>query len=161
MKRQQVSERYLIRIISLIGRQYFEEMLNEKDRVIKEKTAELNRLLKASGDDLIIPEVDLDGTTTNKESKPQSLSKYDDENLKSMKALYEHQIELLKVKIQMLEKTCLNYKQGIKDMNKSFGYQQHADEMSSIQIFKDLMQDLQKTNAQLETERIELQVTYL
>ena len=75
-----------------------------------------------------------------------------------MKSLYEHQIDLLKVKIQMLEKTCLNYKQGIKDMNKSFGYQQQADEMNSIQVFKNLMTELQRANAQLETERIDLRV---
>ena len=73
-----------------------------------------------------------------------------------MKALYEHQIELLKVKIEMLEKTCSNYQQGIKEMNKSFGYQQQCDEMASMQNFKDIMQQLQKTNDQLETERIDL-----
>ncbi len=78
--------------------------------------------------------------------------------IKSIKALYEHQIELLKVKIEMLEKTCANYQQGIKDMNRNFGFQQHTDEITSMQIFRDLMQQLQKTNVQLETERIDLQV---
>jgi len=134
-------------------------MLNEKDKIIKEKTAELSRLLKANtNDEVSSPETGLEEDTTKNETTSAVITKYDDENLKNMKALYEHQIELFKVKIQMLEKTCLNYKQGIKEMNKSFGYQQQADEMSSIQMFKDLMQDLQKTNAQLETEKIELQV---
>ena len=64
----------------------------------------------------------------------------------------------LKVKIEILEKTCGNYQQGIKEMNKSFGYQQQCDEMASMQTFKEIMQQLQKTNVQLETERIDLQV---
>lgn len=88
----------------------------------------------------------------------EAIQKFDDQNMKNMKSLYEHQIDLLKKKIEMLEKTCENYKQGIKEMNKSFGYQQQNDEMASIQVFKDIMQQLQKTNVQLETERIDLQV---
>jgi len=47
---------------------------------------------------------------------------------------------------------------GIKEMNKSFGQQQQTDEMTSMATFKDLMQQMHKTNAQLETERIDLQV---
>ncbi len=43
-------------------------------------------------------------------------------------------------------------------MNKSFGQQQQTDEMTSMATFKDLMQQMHKTNAQLETERIDLQV---
>ncbi|RMZ94614.1 hypothetical protein BpHYR1_051306, partial [Brachionus plicatilis] len=43
-------------------------------------------------------------------------------------------------------------------MNKNFGIQQLSDEVNSIQTFKDLMQDLQKTNVYLETEKIDLQV---
>ena len=47
---------------------------------------------------------------------------------------------------------------GIKEMNKNFGLKQQNDEASSIQIFKDLMQDLQKTNVSLETAKIDLEV---
>ena len=47
---------------------------------------------------------------------------------------------------------------GIKEMNKSFGHQQQTDELASMANFKELMQQMHKTNAQLETERIELQV---
>jgi len=55
-------------------------------------------------------------STTNNNNENSSLStiqKYDAENLKNIKSLYEHQIDLLKVKIDMLEKTCNNYKKGM------------------------------------------------
>lgn len=135
------------------GRQYFEEMLNEKDSLIKEKTIEVTRLKKKFGDDSN-PTDELNDSSTN----PDTFSKYDNINMENMKLLYEKQIEILKDKNDMLEKTCRNYRQGIKEMNKSIGYQQQADEMSSMHIFKDLMQELQRTNAQLETEKIDLKV---
>ena len=140
-------------------------MLNEKDTLITEKVSELNRLKQKLGEDVDTDDEADDSSTAESikekvDRKSEKILKYDEENMNNMRALYDHQIELLKVKIQMLEKTCLNYKQGIKDMNKSFGYQQQTDEMSSIQIFKDMMQELQKTNAHLETERIDLQVIF-
>ena len=148
------------------GRQYFEEMLGEKDKLLKATADELNdlkkRILQQNGDhEQISIDSSLFVTASNTTGDPtiaSNLSKFDAASMKSMKALYEHQIELLKVKIEMLEKTCSNYQQGIKEMNKSFGYQQQCDEMASMQTFKDIMQQLQKTNVQLETERIDLQV---
>ncbi len=146
-------------------------MLNEKDKHLRATMDELNELKKrilhlngqveggsdhaelislAAGSNVAVAN-DLVSSNSN-------LSKFDAESMKNMKSLYEHQIELLKVKIEMLEKTCANYQQGIKEMNKSFGYQQQCDEMASMQTFKDIMQQLQKTNVELETQRIDLQV---
>lgn len=144
------------------GRQYFEEILNEKQTEIERLREALNdsdnnnRLVESAA-------AEADDSTASKvanlsSSSTTSLQKFDSDNIKNMKSLYEHQIELLKVKIEMLEKTCTNYQQGIKEMNKNFGLQQQSDEIASIQIFKDLMQQLQKHNVQLETERIDLQV---
>jgi chromosome segregation ATPase len=168
------------------GRQYFEEILNEKDNQIKKKNAELKKVNKrviflmnstrriadtTTNDDNENDSTndsehfigDLSNVSNESDDKKDgivesSIQKFETENINNIKRLYEHQIELLRVKIEMLEKTCTNYKLGIKDMNKSFGVQQQTDEMTSIQTFKDLMQDMQKQNAQLETERIELQV---
>lgn len=143
------------------GRHYFEDTLREKETIIKEKTLELNQLKQRLNDSLEDSSNQLDLTAEITESNNKTdtnLQKFDAENLKNIKSLYEHQIELLKVKIEMLEKTCQNYQKGIKDMNKSFGQQQQTDEMTSIQSFKELMQHMHKANAQLETERIDLQV---
>lgn len=160
------------------GRQYFEEMLNEKDKSLKEKTHELNKLKHKlskldstsltenedasynDSNDIDSSLIDIMSSTSLNQSSAvhTNLNKFDSESMKNIKSLYEHQIELLKVKIEMLEKTCSNYQQGIKEMNKSFGYQQQTDEMTSMQIFKDIMQQLQKTNVQLETEKIDLEV---
>jgi chromosome segregation ATPase len=150
------------------GRQYFEEMLGEKDKQLKVTIDELNELKKRileineqGGDNHELISMISTSNTTITNGDPlvaSNLSKFDANSMKTMKSLYEHQIELLKVKIEMLEKTCANYQQGIKEMNKSFGYQQQCDEMASMQTFKDIMQQLQKTNVQLETERIDLQV---
>ena len=160
------------------GRQYFEEMLNEKDKSLKEKTNELNKLKHKlskldstsltenedvsynDSNDIDSSLIDIMSSTSLNQSSAvnTNLNKFDSESMKNIKSLYEHQIELLKVKIEMLEKTCSNYQQGIKEMNKSFGYQQQTDEMTSMQIFKDIMQQLQKTNVQLETEKIDLEV---
>jgi chromosome segregation ATPase len=155
------------------GGQYFKEMLGEKDQALKRALAELNELKakviksneerqrepisldsavidNAENDTPEIPIVQLSDT-------PTQIQKYD-RGSESIKALYEHQLDLLKVKIELLEKTCGNYQLGIKEMNKSFGQQQHCDELTSMHTFKELMQQLQKTNVQLETERIDLQV---
>ena len=78
------------------------------------------------------------------------------ENGKNKK--FQNQIEMLKLQIKMLVKACLNYKQGIKEMNGHFGWKNTTDDLASIQIFKNIMQELQRTNAHLLTERIELQV---
>lgn len=43
-------------------------------------------------------------------------------------------------------------------MNKNFGIQQLSDEANSIQAFRDLIQEIQKSNVNLETEKIDLQV---
>jgi chromosome segregation ATPase len=146
------------------GKQYFEETLADKE-------AEIGKLKHALASSDKTPNSDHDPSMLNDSSILLSSSmlggsttttalgsKLESEGIKSMKALYEHQIGLLKDKIEMLERTCGNYKQGIKDMNRNFGFQQHADEVTSMQIFKDLVQQLQKTNVQLETERIDLQV---
>lgn len=86
------------------------------------------------------------------------LERFDTSSLDSMKALYEHQLGLLKTRNEMLERTCTNYARGIKEMSANFGIQQHSDELASMATFKELMLDLQKQNVQLETERIDLQV---
>lgn len=155
------------------GKHYFEDMLAEKDLALKEQASELNRLRERlnkyesveNGDDLDNNENNQSAIndssillTSSMLNQSTAAVKYDSENIKSIKSLYEHQIDLLKVKIEMLEKTCADYRQGIKDMNRNFGFQQQNDEITSMQIFKDLMQQLQKTNVQLETERIDLQV---
>lgn len=140
------------------GRQYFEEILNEKDSLIKEKNTELIRLKKKLGSSADYDVNDDENELNSSSSNPETFSKYDNINMENMKLLYEKQIEILKDKNDMLEKTCRNYRQGIKEMNKSIGYQQQADEMSSMHIFKELMQELQRTNAQLETEKIDLKV---
>ncbi len=150
------------------GKQYFEEVLNEKNQVLKEKMDEINNLKKKLNEndqedddensESLVIEPKSSSSSFNDTSASASFIKFESDTIKNMKALYEHQIDILKVKIEMLEKTCLNYQQGIKEMNSSFGYKQQNDEMVSIQVFKEIMQDTQKKNAQLETECIELQV---
>ena len=91
------------------GRQYFEEMLNEKDHALKDALAELNqlkqRVMSLNGDEFVSEQQDtsmlntsVNSTTNNHHS---NLNKFDSENMKSMKALYEHQIELLKVNFML------------------------------------------------------------
>ncbi len=108
------------------GRHYFEEILNEKENVIKEKTNELNQLKKKlnkmldDGSTKILSNEEKDDSSklsnlSNTEAisvGENPLQKFDAENLKNIKSLYEHQIELLKIKIDMLEKTCNNYQKG-------------------------------------------------
>jgi hypothetical protein len=169
------------------GRQYFEEILNEKEVLLKEKFEEIERLKRLLSDSRIErtdseeneasesvdsnigvtiadtsltspPELSSSMLLSTSASNAAQIQRIDADSIKSIKSLYEHQFELLKVKIEMLEKTCANYQQGIKEMNKIFGYQQQSDEMASMQIFKDIMQQLQKSNALLETDKIDLQV---
>ena len=73
-----------------------------------------------------------------------------------MTEIYEHQLELNKCKIQMLEKTCINYQNGLNDLNRSSDYLINLDK--NISTYKAIIDDLQKQNVQLETERIELNV---
>ena len=103
------------------GKQYFEETLAEKDKQLREKIADLNqfkqKLAKYENSQVEAESVSPVALKQN----DLRLAKFENDNINNIKSLYEHQIELLKVKIEMLEKTCSNYQQGIKDMNKSFG----------------------------------------
>ncbi|CAF1077712.1 unnamed protein product, partial [Brachionus calyciflorus] len=137
------------------GKIYFEEILSEKSKEITKLKQKLSTFDHTESDSLTN---DLKEETNNHQNSTNPIQKFESENIKNIKSLYEHQIDILKVKIEMLEKTCNNYQQGIKEMNKNFGIQQLSDEANSIQIFKDLMQDLQKTNVRLETEKIDLEV---
>lgn len=101
------------------GKQYFEETLAEKDRQLREKIAELKLLKQKYEEPQDNEAVELAPRATN----DVSLAKIESDGMRNIKALYEHQIELLKVKIEMLEKACNNYQQGIKEMNKSFGWE--------------------------------------
>ncbi len=154
------------------GKHYFEEILNEKENLLREKCNEIQKLKdklfkyepnenensESLSNNNHNNEINDTSITLSSSLLNQSTIKFDSDNMKSMKSLYEHQIELLKVKIEMLEKTCTNYQQGIKEMNRNFGFQQQHDEIQSMQTFKDLMQQLQKQNVELETEKIDLQV---
>lgn len=109
------------------GRHYFEEILNDKENTIKEKTTELSQLKQKLNKMLDDGSVQLLGSGVgggdedlnsplnnvgNLTPGTNHIQKFDAENLKNIKSLYEHQIELLKVKIEMLEKTCHNYQKG-------------------------------------------------
>jgi hypothetical protein len=77
-------------------------------------------------------------------------------HLLSHQEIYEHQLELNKCKIQMLEKTCLNYQHAVNDLNRSSDHLINLDR--NISTYKSIIDDLQKQNVQLETEKIELHV---
>ena len=130
------------------GRHYFEEMLAAKDTSIRSLTAQLNKLqqqqqtngsdendddqeeVNKEEEEVANPPVSATTTTTTGQSASDAAA------MQSMRSLYEHQLDLLKVRIEMLERTCADYQQGIKDMNKSFGYQQQSDGMASMHAFK-------------------------
>lgn len=83
------------------GKMYFEDVLAEKTKEItrlKQKLEQLGHI----GDDQV----------QNSDLNNQAINKFEIDNIKNIKALYEHQIDILKVKIDMLEKTCTNYQRG-------------------------------------------------
>jgi chromosome segregation ATPase len=136
------------------GRHYFED-------VLREKQSEIDTLKRKLGDD---DHLGGENHGREEERKPlvsastSSLEKFESTTIDSLKSLYEHQLGLLRTRNEMLERTCANYAKGIKEMSANFGIQQHSDELASMATFKELMLDLQKTNVQLETDRIDLQV---
>ncbi len=56
----------------------------------------------------------------------------------------------------MLEKTCMNYQNGLNDLNLSSDYLINLDK--NINTYKSIIDDLQKQSVLLETEKIELNV---
>lgn len=145
------------------GRHYFEDVLREKQAEIDV----LKRRLDAEareGSEVGEGDDEQEKSRQDKALASSSRSSLVVERfgklatIDSLKSLYEHQLGLLRTRNEMLERTCANYAKGIKEMSANFGIQQHSDELASMATFKELMLDLQKTNVQLETERIDLQV---
>lgn len=77
-------------------------------------------------------------------------------DLRHFKQINEHQVGVLKSKIDMLEKTISNYHTGLSSLNKS------SDEISQLDtsqhVYKGIIDELQKLNVQLETDKIESDV---
>ncbi len=102
----------------LEGRHYFEDILKEKQNELNQLKQQLQ--LQKNNDNNNEQHLVTNSSTTpnnnnnnNENNSLSTIQKYDAENLKNIKSLYEHQIDLLKVKIDMLEKTCNNYKKGM------------------------------------------------
>lgn len=83
------------------GKMYFEDVLTEKTKEINRLKQKLEHLGHISDDQV-----------QNSDLNNQTINKFETDNIKNIKALYEHQIDILKVKIEMLEKTCTNYQRG-------------------------------------------------
>ncbi len=90
------------------------------------------------------------------EMSTKKLKEKFDQDLKNMKEIHEHQTELNRVKTNMLEKTIENYQKGYNELSKSSDAIVNYD--SSKTVYTGIIDDIQKHNAQLETEKIDLEV---
>lgn len=121
-----------------------DQQLSEKDKTV----ITLENQLSLSGSKL--------NESKQIESSMKKLKEKFDIDLKNMKELHDHQIELNRCKINMLEKTIENYQRAYNDLSKSSDAIVNFDSSSSI--YKGIIDEIQKLNAKLETEKIDLEV---